>query len=502
MKKVKLNISTSIKNCPVQIGKSIKPVQIIIICFFLCQSVFSFSQSDSLMKYLEIAAKNNPGVLQKFTEYKASLQKVPQVGSLPDPELSMGVFLKPMELVGGNQIADFRLMQMFPWFGVLKNAKDEMSLMAKAKFELFRDTKLGLFYDVQRTWYQLIKYQQDINISQSNLDVLKTIERLALVRFKSPPANGTNSYSGSVLSQGASSINSSGSSVMQSMGSGSGNVAGTTTSQASVPMAPNSMGSQAGSSGLADLYRIQIEIADLENSIESLKNLMVTITARFNTYLNRPVISAVALPDTLRPEVFGLSPAAVTDSMLINNPMLGMLKYEKQSLDARYRMVSRMGYPMVGLGLNYSLINVSEMSTSSMNNGMDMIMPMVTVTLPVYRKKYKSMKSEAELLRTAASLGIVATSNSLQAEFYEAIQMYQDAKRRQKLYADQSQLAENSLDIMLKSFSSSGAGLTDILRIRQQLLDYKFKLVEAVVDFNTAVAWLKRLGNLEEYENK
>ena len=97
------------------------------------------------MKYLEIAAKNNPGVLQKFTEYKASLQKIPQVGSLPDPELSMGVFLKPMELVGGNQVADFRLMQMFPWFGVLKNAKDEMSLMAKAKFELFRDTKLASF---------------------------------------------------------------------------------------------------------------------------------------------------------------------------------------------------------------------------------------------------------------------------------------------------------------------------------------------------------------------
>ena len=63
------------------------------------------------------------------------MQKVPQVGSLPDPELSLGVFLSPMELVSGNQVADIRLMQMFPWFGVLKNAKDEMSLMANAKYE-------------------------------------------------------------------------------------------------------------------------------------------------------------------------------------------------------------------------------------------------------------------------------------------------------------------------------------------------------------------------------
>ena len=121
-----------------------------------------------MYKYLEIAAKNNPTVSQKFSEYQAALKKIPQVGSLSDPELSLGVFLSPMELVNGNQVADIRLMQMFPWFGVLKNAKDEMSLMAKAKFELFRDSKLQVFYDVQRTWYELYKVQKDINISEKN----------------------------------------------------------------------------------------------------------------------------------------------------------------------------------------------------------------------------------------------------------------------------------------------------------------------------------------------
>ena len=145
---------------------------------------------DSLLQYLEIAAKNNPAVLQKFTEYQIALQKIPQVGSLSDPELSLGVFLKPMELVSGNQVADIRLMQMFPWFGVLKNAKDEMSLMANAKFELFRDAKLQVFYDVQKTWYELYKIRKGISISEKNIEILKTIERLALVRFKSGPVGG------------------------------------------------------------------------------------------------------------------------------------------------------------------------------------------------------------------------------------------------------------------------------------------------------------------------
>jgi len=126
-----------------------------------------------------------------------------------------------------------------------------------------------------------------------------------------------------------------------------------------------------------------------------------------------------------------------------------------------------------------------------------MIMPMMTVTLPIYRKKYRAMQSETNLSKTATEQAYKATANSLQAEYYDAIQLYQDAERRIKLYEHQSVLAKKSLDIITASFSASGADLTDILRIRQQTLDFEFKQVEAVVDFNTAIAWLKRLGNLE-----
>jgi len=78
--------------------------------------------NDSLYYYLELASKNNPLVLQSFQNIRQHCKKYPS-SSLSDPELSIGVFLKPMELIGGNQIADIRLMQMFPWFGTLKSCK-------------------------------------------------------------------------------------------------------------------------------------------------------------------------------------------------------------------------------------------------------------------------------------------------------------------------------------------------------------------------------------------
>jgi outer membrane protein TolC len=451
--------------------------------------LFSLSlySQDSLMNYLGVSAKINPSVLQKFAEYQAALQKVPQVGSLPDPELSLGVFLSPMELVGGNQVADIRLMQMFPWFGVLKYAKDEMSLMAKARYETFRDAKLQVFYDVQRTWYDLQKVNQNIRISEKNIELLRTIERLAIVRFKAVPS-GNSAPANRAMPSASGQSASSGSSGMNAMG---GNSSGQASSQAA-PMPGNTMGSASGNSGLSDVYRIQIEIGDLQNNIEFLKNQRNTIAAQFNSYLNRPPATAISLPDTLITDNYQPSFPAISDSILKNNPMLGMLQFEQQSLEARKQMVTKMGYPMVGLGLNYSLINKSGMSTSPMN-GNDMIMPMVTATLPIYRKKYRAMREETDFLKTANVQNYMATANSLQTEYYQAMQLYQDAQRRIKLYAGQYQLASKTLDIMFRSFASSGSSLTDVLRVRQQTLDYEYRQVEAVADYNTSIAWLKRL---------
>jgi len=103
------------------------------------------------------------------------------------------------------------------------------------------------------------------------------------------------------------------------------------------------------------------------------------------------------------------------------------------------------------------------------------------------------MQAETRFLKTASEQNYQATANMLQTQYYEALQQYNDAARRMKLYDNQSQLAKKSLDISIKTFSSSVSGLSDILRIRQQLLDYELKQVEAVVEYNKVEALIKKL---------
>ena len=464
--------------------------RIFTLTILLSQILIAFrtnAQPDSLFSYLDAAAKRNPAILQKYAEFQASLEKIPQAGSLPDPELSTGIFISPMELPGGNQLADIRLMQMFPWFGLLKSAKDEMSLMAKAKFELFRDTRLQVEFEVQQTWYELYKVQSEIKISQRNLEILRSVERLSLVRFKGAgTVGGTSSGNGSVM-QGSISPPGVQSSGMNNMGV---NQVEERRPESGLPS--SAMSSSPSGSGLADLYRLQMETGELENNILLLGNLKQALLTRFNSYLNRTACSPVSLPDTLKESVLNNPTAELSDSLIQLNPMLSMLKYEKKSIEARMQMVSRMGYPMVGLGINYSLINQNPMSSSSMN-GKDMLMPMVTLTLPVYRKKYNAMKAETNHAEEAATQGILATSNSLQTEYAEAVQNFLDSKQKIALYTRQFRLASQALHLLTTSFSSAGTGLNDLLRVEQQTLDYGLKQAQAIADNHIAIARIHRL---------
>ena len=81
-------------------------------------------QADSLAFYLETAARNNPLVNSNFALYKASLEKIPQAGAYSDPELDIGFFVKPMETLGGKQIADFTLLVRHPKSGTQRSDRN------------------------------------------------------------------------------------------------------------------------------------------------------------------------------------------------------------------------------------------------------------------------------------------------------------------------------------------------------------------------------------------
>ncbi len=417
---------------------------------------------QSLDDYLVEAAENNPEVKAYFNEYMSALEKIPQAGALPDPQLAFGFFIKPMELPMGDQRAEISLMQMFPWFGTTGARSDEASQMALARYEAFRDAKNRLFREVKTAWYDLYELEKEIEIVEENIGLLRKLEEITLTRFGAS-SSGLQPVSGS-----------------------------------SMRMPANTGGMQ---TGMPDVLRVKMEINETENMLENLKELRQPYRARFNGHLNRPLEEEVALPDTV---VVSDKPfkAGINESILNNNPAVRMQDEKVSVYELRRRTAVLEGRPSFGIGLNYMVFSSSSANNASMNGG-NMLMPMVTVTIPVFRQKYRAMEREAALMRESAAYRKENMINELSVEVAAARRELSDAERRLKLYSDQSELAEKTLNIMITSYSTGKEDFGEVLRVSRQLLDFRLGLLRSAADHERVIAKLEMLTatGMEKFES-
>lgn len=446
------------------------------------------AKSQSLNDYLIIAAENNPALKSAFSQYQAALERMPQVGSLPDPQLTFGLFVMPMERYTGNQVAEISLMQMFPWYGTLGAAKSEMTHMAKAKFEEFNEARSMLFYEVRSNWFALQLLEKEIAITRENIQLLKTMEKVALARFKSGGQKGS-STSGSVRSAG--SQNASGA----NSGMGGMNMQGESSAGNSTTRSMSQMGemeSMGNSGGMIDVLRVQMELNELQNNLSLLEDSKIPLIARFNQLLNRDKAEAVVMPDSIVAATMPVSIREMPDRIKEHNPMLKMMEQEEAAYVAQGRMNRKMGLPMIGVGLQYDVFQ-PRTNSESMMNGRNMLMPMASVTIPLWRKKYTAAVKASDYLRQSVVEQKHDLTNQLYVSFEDALKEYKDAERRVKLYQDQTSLANQALNILMVQYSAEGSSFEEVLRMQQQLLEYRLKYLDALIDGNVAVAMMERL---------
>lgn len=445
--------------------------QILLFCLFCLVPVWTpafaaAKAQDSLAHYLLLAAQSNPLVMQRYYEYQASLQQIAQVAAPADPTLEAGIFLAPMEFMEGRQLAEFRLMQMFPWFGTLRASKDERSMMANARFEAFRAAKLQAMFSLQNQYYKLFLTAQTIQYKEENLQLLKSLHVLAITRF-----------SGSVETS-----------------------SGPATEGMSDAMAAPT-GVQKADEGLLALNALQAEINLVETELALLQNKRLTQAADFNLTMNRHPLMPIYLPASLDRPIEPVSHLAMEDNMLQNNPILGMVNAESDALEPRMRMIRRKAFPMIGLGLNYMLMDKLPGQSGEMN-GKDMLMPMVAITLPVFRPKYIAMQKETNQQQFALRQQSVESINALKSDYYKALQELEDSWVRAQLYEKQLALASQSLAVLTSGFAAGGRDLAEILQMRRQLLDYSVMQAEAQVGYHIARARIKWLAGEEPVTNE
>ena len=385
------------------------------------------SAQQELDRYLGIAAENNPGLRANFNEYLAALERAPQLGSLPDPQLAFGYFISPVETRVGPQRFRFSASQMFPWFGTLDARENIATQAAKTTYEAFLESKSKLFHEVRSNYYNLYFNQRAIDITKDNLEILRSLQDLANIKVS------------------------------------------------------------AGKVSSVDEYRIEMEIADLENRLALLADNQDVLEVMFINLLHTDKELDIILPEILWTTDIDLTKEQALDSMRSNNHQLLSISLENQVLDYRKELAEKSGMPDFSVGFDYIMVGTGENNLA----GTDAVLfPKIGIRIPLYRNKYKAMVNEVMFLKEAKTSEETEQINFLETVLERNWKDYLDADRRIRLYLSQRDLAKKAVKLLETEYASGNKNFEEILRMERKLLIYGLELERARSDKQASISFI------------
>lgn len=408
--------------------------------------------AQTLEDYLWEAAENNPGLRADYTLYQAKMEEVDRRGTLPNPELSTGFYLMDMRSLMGNQKGNLSVMQQFPWFGTLKLQKDMASKEAISSFYRFQTSKEDLFFEVKTTYYQIYLIHHHLTEVKRSLELLSQMEQLALERFK---------------------------------------------------------GAAPGVSGkLTDVLQVQSARKAKETKVAQLEDELQLAQLTFNLLLNRAEDSPVTMDHSFIKSSISYEKEAVLDSVLLSNPGLKELQADGEAYKLQGELAAKQGLPNFGLGLNY-MINSARAPQGAIGEpggyvpggmGHNMVMPMVSISIPIYRKSIKAAKNQSDLYRQSSMSKQENLKLGLKTEVEEAFLEWRTANRNEELYRTQVELLEKTRELMFAAYSAGEEDFENLLTVHDQLIEFVMKMAEENVRGLNALAKIEKMMalNLEQ----
>jgi outer membrane protein TolC len=174
-----------------------------------------------------------------------------------------------------------------------------------------------------------------------------------------------------------------------------------------------------------------------------------------------------------------------------------LLNRKVESSEAMERAAEKQGMPKIGLGFEY-IVTAKRPNMDFAGNGKDAWMPMVSVSLPIYRKKYRAAVSESQHMQQAYKAMKADTQNELITEYELALYNRKKASEEIELYELQTVQTKQIVDLLVVEFSTADADFEEILRMQQQLIKYELNTIRSQKDFHVAQAKLLYLSANEQ----
>ncbi|XCF07844.1 TolC family protein [Tamlana crocina] len=385
--------------------------------FFLFSILFCLNGSaQQLEKLINEALENNPEIQKFELQYKRVSEKINEVNTIPNTEFGVGYFVSEPETRTGAQRFKVSAKQMLPWFGTITSREDYVTALADAKYEDIVIAKRKLMASVSQSYYKLYANQAKQQVLSDNIKLLETYEIMALTSV------------------------------------------------------------EVGKASAVDVLRLQMRQNDLQQLKDVLRQQFLAEQTNFNSLLNRNSTIKVAVVDSL---TIPMEDFEVNTENLSVHPEL--IKFDKlyQSVEKSELLNQKESSPMIGFGLDY--INVEERPDMSFSdNGKDIIMPMVSVSIPIFNKRYKSVTKQNELEQQEINYQKQERLNSLKTVLDKAITDRISARISNDTASKNLKQAEDAEQILIKSYETGTIDFNDVLDIQELQLKFQMNQIESV----------------------
>ncbi|WP_369993049.1 TolC family protein [Winogradskyella sp.] len=400
--------------------------------FFLFSFLFCLKgNAQQLETLIDEALENNPEIQKFELQYKRVSEKVNEVNTIPNTEFGVGYFVSEPETRTGAQRFKVSVKQMLPWFGTITSREDYVTALADAKYEDIVIAKRKLMASVSQSYYNLYANQAKQQILSDNIKLLETYETMALTSV------------------------------------------------------------EVGKASAVDVLRLQMRQNDLQQLKEVLQQQFLAEQTNFNNLMNRENTIEVSVVDSLQIPVQDFE---INSENLSIHPEL--VKFDKlyQSVEKSELLNQKESSPMIGFGLDY--INVSERPDMNFSdNGKDIVMPMVSVSIPIFNKKYKSISKQNELEQQEINYQKQERLNSLKTVLDKAINDRISARISHNTASKNLKQAKDAEQILIKSYETGTIDFNDVLDIQELQLKFQINQIEAVKNYYVQSTIINYLTN-------
>ena len=399
---------------------------------FLGQLSLAFnSYGQNLQTYIDEAISNSPEIQKFELQYGIASEKLNEVNAIPNTEFGLGFFVSEPETRTGAQRLKVSAKQMLPWFGNITARENYVSSLADVKYEDIVIAKRKLVASVSQSYYNLYANMAKQTVLLENIELLKTYETLALTSL------------------------------------------------------------EVGKASAVDVLRLQMRQNEMQQLLDVLIQQFLAEQTNFNKLLNRDKdISVNVISDLNMP----LEDFDITAKNLALHPEL--LKYDKlyNSVEKSELLNQKESLPMIGFGLDY--INVDERPDMDFgDNGKDIVMPMVTLSIPLFNKKYKSHSKQNELQQLEISAQKQDRLNNLETILAKAVNDRISARISYKTQSKNLKQANDAEDILIRSYETGTIDFKDVLDIQELQLKFQVNQIESIKTYYVQTTIINYLSN-------